>query len=169
MPALREKKAYLNESYVIKLSEMQRRRSERIPLNLPTKIKLGGKTYDGIIINVSEDGIGSSVTSVVEAQEEFIPAHNIQLHFQDHSGKTIALNGELMWFSRSRPTDQHLAIGMTIIDPPLTYMMFIKTLYGAGLMEKSKEQLIAELLEARRKIADLEANATMEKRGVAEL
>jgi len=142
---------------------MQRRREERIPLNLPTKIILGGKPYDGVIVNVSEDGIGSSVTSVVEAHEEFIPVNNIQLYFQNHSGKAINLACELAWFSRSEDDSLRITIGMKIINPPLTYKVFIKSLYDANLKEKSKERLIADLLEARRKIADMETNATTEK------
>lgn len=142
---------------------MRKRQSERIPLNLLAKIVLAGKPYDGTLVNVSEDGTGSAVTSVIEAQAEFIPVNNIELHFQDPSGRTIDLNCELMWFSRSEVDSRKIAIGMMIINPPLAYKMFIKNLYETGLMEKSKEQLIIELLEARRKIADLEANATTEK------
>ena len=140
-------------------SQMQRRRSERIPLNLPTKILLGGKPYDGTLINVSEDGVGSSVTSVVEAQEEFIPVNNIQLHFQDPSGKPIDLLCELAWFSRSEDDVRKITIGMKILNPPLMYKVFIKTLYDANLKQKSKEQLITALLDARRKISDLETKA----------
>ncbi|MBI5634515.1 MAG: PAS domain S-box protein [Nitrospirae bacterium] len=138
---------------------MQRRRSERIPVNLPADVVLGGKTYDGIIINVSEDGIGSAVTSVVEAQAEFIPVNNIQLHFQDPSGKAIDLVCELAWFSRSDTDSRKITIGMRILNPPLMYKVFIKTMYDINLKQKSKEQLIAALLDARRKIADLEAKA----------
>jgi len=148
---------------------MQRRRSERIPLNLPTKILLGGKPYDGTLINVSEDGVGSSVTSVVEAHEEFVPVNNIQLYFQDPSGKAIDLVCELAWFSRSEEDSQKITIGMRILNPPLMYKVFIKTLYDANLKEKSKEKLIAALLEARRKISDLEAKAAeplQEKKGI---
>ncbi|MBI5073715.1 MAG: PAS domain S-box protein [Nitrospirae bacterium] len=138
---------------------MQRRRSERIPLNLPAKIFLGGKSYDGTLINVSEDGIGSSVTSVVEAQEEFIPVNNIQLHFQDPSGKAIDLVCELAWFSRGEDNARKITIGMKIINPPLIYRVFIKTLSDANLKEKSKEQLITALLEVRRKLSDHETQA----------
>jgi PAS domain S-box-containing protein len=138
---------------------MIRRRSERIPLNLPADITLGGKLYKGIIVNVSEDGIGSAVTSVVEAPAEFIPVNNIQLHFQDPSGKAIDLACELAWFSRSEVDSRKITIGMKIINPPLVYKVFIKKLYDENLKEKPKEQLIDDLLEARRKIADLETNA----------
>ena len=138
---------------------MQRRRSERIPLNLPARLFLGGKSYDATIVNVSEDGIGSAVTSVVETQEEFIPVNNIELHFQDPSGKAIDLVCELAWFSRSEVDSRKIIIGMKIIKPPLMYKVFIEKLYDANLKEKSKEQLIGELLEARRKSSDLEAKA----------
>lgn len=135
---------------------MQRRQSERIPLNLPAKLFLGGKPYDGTIVNVSEDGIGSAVTSVVEASAEFMPINNIQLHFQDPSGTAIDLVCELAWFSRNEINLQEITIGMKIINPPLMYKVFIKKLYDANLKEKSKERLIADILEARRKIADLQ-------------
>lgn len=138
---------------------MQRRRSERIPLNLPTKIFLGGKSYDGIIVNVSEDGSGSSITSVVDSQEEFIPAYNIQLYFHDPSGRAIELVCELTWFSLSETDPGKLAIGMKILNPPLMYKVFINKLCDVNLKDKSKEQLITELLEARRKIAVLESKA----------
>ena len=145
---------------------MQRRRAERIPLNLPTKILMGGKTYDGIIVNVSEDGIGSSVTSVVDAHEEFIPVNNIHLHFQDTTGKAIDLFCELAWFSRSEDDSRRITIGMKIINSPVMYKVFIQTLYDANLKDKSKERLIADLLVARKKIADLETKATnLRKKG----
>ncbi len=143
---------------------MQRRRSERIPLNLPAKILLGGKPYEGTIVNVSEDGIGSAVTSVIEAPAEFIPVNNIHLHFQDPSGKTIDLDCELAWFSRSDSDSQKITIGMRIVNPPLMYKVFIKTLYDAKLKEKSKEQLIVELVEAHKKIALMHAAETRDKK-----
>ncbi len=136
---------------------MQRRRTERIPLNLPAKIFLSGKSYDATIVNVSEDGIGSAVTSVVEAPTKFTPASNMELHFQDPSGAAIDLACELAWFSRSEVDARMIVIGMKIIKPPLMYKVFIKKLYDANLKEKSKEQLISDLLDARRKISDLEA------------
>jgi len=138
---------------------MQRRRSERIPLNLPSKIFLGRSAYDGTVINVSEDGIGSAVTSVIEATAEFIPVNNIHLQFQDPSGKAIELFCELAWFSRSKVDPGEITIGMKIIDPPLMFKVFVKKLYDANLKEQPKEYLIANLLEARRKIIDLEARA----------
>ncbi len=142
---------------------MRRRRSERISLSLPTKILLGGRSFDGLIVNVSEDGVGSSVTSVVEAHEEFIPVHNIKLHFQEPSGKDIDLVCELVWFSRSQDDFRRITMGMKILDAPLMYKVFIKTLYDAGLKERSKESLFAELLEARRKIAELEADVLLRR------
>ncbi|MDP2157395.1 MAG: PAS domain S-box protein [Nitrospirota bacterium] len=138
---------------------MQRRRAERIPLNLPARLLLGGKSYDATIVNVSEDGIGSAVTSVVEAPAEFVPANSIQLNFQDPSGTALDLVCELAWFSRSEVDSRMIVIGMKITNPPLMYKVFIKKLYDANLKEKSKEQLISDLLEARRKISDLEAKA----------
>jgi len=135
---------------------MQRRRAERIPVNLPTKILLGGKFYDGIIVNVSEDGVGSSVTSIVDAHDEFIPVHNIELHFQDFSGNSIDLVCELAWFSRRDDDSRRITIGMKIINAPLVYMAFIKALYDEDLKKISKERLIANLMGARNKIADLE-------------
>ncbi|MBI5849386.1 MAG: PAS domain S-box protein [Nitrospirae bacterium] len=143
---------------------MQRRRSERIPLNLPAQILLGGKIYDGFIINVSKDGIGSAVTSVVEAPAGFVPVNHVELHFQDPFGKNIDLACELAWFSRSDSDSRKITIGMRIINPPLMYKVFIRTLLDANLQKKSKEQLIAELLEARRKIGLMKAAGPKENR-----
>lgn len=138
---------------------MQRRRSERIPLNLAADIFLGGKAYDGTIVNVSADGTGSAVTLVIDTTAEFIPANTIHLHFQEPSGQAIDLNCELEWFSRSESDAHKIAIGMSIVNPSQMYEMFVKKLYDASLMERSKEQLIAELLAARRRIAELEAKS----------
>ena len=126
---------------------------------MPAEILLGGKAYAGTIVNVSADGTGSAVTLVIDTTENFIPVNHIQLHFQDPSGKAIDLNCELEWFSRSESDAHKIAIGMSIVNPSQMYEMFVKKLYDDSLMERSKEQLIAELLEARRKIADLEAKA----------
>jgi two-component system, cell cycle sensor histidine kinase and response regulator CckA len=121
---------------------------------------MGGKPYDGTIVNISEDGIGSAVTSVVEAQEKFIPVYNIQLHFQDPSGKDIDLVCELAWFSRSEVDSRMIAIGMKIINPSPIFKVFLRKLYDATLKNKSKGQLIADLMEARSKISDLETTAS---------
>ncbi|MDA8083811.1 MAG: PAS domain-containing protein [Nitrospiraceae bacterium] len=107
---------------------MGERHSDRVPVRFDTKIILAGKAYDGYVTNISEDGIGCSITSVLKAPKDFIPIRIPELRFSLPDGRAVALKCELAWFTGAGPEDQRLTLGLKIIDPPREYRNFVKDL-----------------------------------------
>ena len=100
---------------------MEKRHSERVPYHLKAKIVSADKTYDGFIENVSEDGFGYLITSLIQAPEDFAPEKMMKLAFLDHSGKTINLNCEAVWHLKTSLDYKNVFIGMKIITPSQEY------------------------------------------------
>lgn len=135
---------------------MEKRRSERISVHFNADFVLAEKTYTGFITDVSLDGVGSSITSVIEIQTDFIPVKILELSFQFPPGKKIHLRAEVAWFTRSGGNITLLRLGLKIIEPSPAYNEFIKSLYATKLRRLPKEQLITELLELRQRKTELE-------------
>lgn len=98
---------------------MERRHSKRVPVNLNAKIFSEEKVFDGIIENMSEDGLEYFMTSFVKVSGNFIPARSIKLNFQIPSGEMLDLNCELIWFLETSPGEK--LFGMKVLNPPLKY------------------------------------------------
>ena len=137
---------------------MQRRRSERIAVHLNATFILAGNIYQGFITNVSVDGIGISITSVVEIKTEFAPIKILELQFEIPSGDSIHLQAELVWFSRTGENSTQLNLGLKLIAPPPQFKDFAKALYAERLNSTAREQLIAEVIASRQKISELESH-----------
>ena len=103
---------------------MERRQSKRIPVNLDAKIISEDKVFDGIIENMSEDGLEYFMTSFVKVSGNFTPAKSIKLNFRIPSGEMMALNCELIWFLETSPEEK--LIGMKVLNPPQTYKEIVK-------------------------------------------
>jgi hypothetical protein len=103
---------------------MERRQSARVPVNLNAKIISEDKVFDGMIENMSEDGLEYFMTSFVKVTSNFTPAKSIKLNFQIPSGEMLNLNCELIWFLETSPDEKLL--GMKVLNPPLTYRKIIK-------------------------------------------
>jgi hypothetical protein len=100
---------------------MERRQSQRVPVNLNAQIISDDKVLDGTIENMSEDGLEYFMTSFVKVTSNFIPAKSIKLNFQFPSGEMFNLNCELIWFLKTSPEEKSLLLGMKVIDPPQIY------------------------------------------------
>lgn len=107
---------------------LDRRAYKRIPVNLNAKIIINGKTYIGIIKNVSEEGVEYFITTSIEVSEDFTLKKIIELNFQIPSGELLNLICEMNWFLRASLYDKTLTLGMKIIDPPIRYKEFVNTL-----------------------------------------
>ena len=138
------------------LEYIKKRHEERIPVHLHATIVLAGKSYQGLIQNLSVDGAGSSIISATEIQTDFLLNSICEVSFQDASGQPINLRAELIWFSKSGQGDGVLDIGMRVNRPPSEYRKFIQELYEEALGKKTKDQLIGDLTESRRRISELE-------------
>lgn len=107
---------------------MERRNSERIPINLKATISSEGNSFEGIVENMSEDGLEYFMTSIVKVPQDFVPKKLMNISFQDRSGEMFSLICELIWFLETHKEGKNLLLGMKIIDPPFTYKEMVKGL-----------------------------------------
>ena len=106
-----------------------RRESPRTHSNIDAKIISEGKTFEGSIENVSEDGMEYLMTSFIQASKDFTPDKRIDLVFKAPSGEMISLDCEVVWFLKAEPREDNLVLGMRIINPPVQYRNMVKDLH----------------------------------------
>ena len=105
-----------------------RKLTSRIPVSLEAKVVSDGEMYPGSIQNLSEEGIGYLIESVIEVDKDFAPRKIILLTFQIPSGEMLNLKCEIVWCSRKSPDDKRATIGVKIIKPTQKYKKFAKKL-----------------------------------------
>ena len=105
---------------------MNNRRHKRFAISLHANIIIGEKTYKGIIGNISEEGVLTSLTTFIKTDDTFLPKKNVGLNFDLPSGETVDLNSEVRWFIRPSEKGKTLMLGLYIIDPPPEYIAWIK-------------------------------------------
>jgi hypothetical protein len=107
---------------------MERRRHKRIYVHLKASIKVDEQTFDGYIENISESGVGYLMSSPGRFKDDYLTNKNIELSLQIQPDKTIVLNCVAMWAKTGLSTSKIIGIGMNIIDPPLEYGGWLRTL-----------------------------------------
>jgi PAS domain S-box-containing protein len=135
---------------------MTRRRAQRIPVTLKASFVLEEITYHGVIRNVSADGIGCSLTITVSVKKDFRPVKILDLQFHLPSGDRARISAELVWFARSAKDHNMVNLGLRVIEPPSYYRDFVTSLYKEEISNKTKKDLINELLEANQRLDRLE-------------
>jgi hypothetical protein len=110
-------------------NDMEKRIANRKVCNLEADIISGGIKCQGFIENVSEGGVEYLMTSEIISSENFTPDKRIELNFRTPSGEELKLDCEVRWFLKVSPDHNRQSLGIKIIDPPLEYKEFIKTLY----------------------------------------
>jgi len=107
---------------------VEKRRNKRIIDNLDAEITTGNKTYAGIIMNLSEEGC-YLVTATSNKDVGFSNHSRLKLKCKLPSGKALNMDCEVKWFQRkTSPYGTSFSMGMEIIDPPLKYKQFIRSL-----------------------------------------
>jgi hypothetical protein len=104
---------------------MGQRGNKRFILTLHADVIIGEKTYKGVIGNVSEEGISSTITTFIKTDEEFQPHKGIRLDFQLPSGVEVKLNCEIRWFLKTPDKNTGLILGLFILEPPQVYKDWI--------------------------------------------
>ena len=111
---------------------MERRTSRRTSVHLKAERISGSKKYNVFIEDISESGI-HLITAPSEAYKKYIPGTEIDVRLLLPGGERIRLSCRIAWsFHRLPPEKEVDSIGLEIIDPPLKYVEFIRTLPGAA-------------------------------------
>ena len=107
---------------------MEKRRSNRIKINLRAE-RISGDNSHGIFIeNISENGINIIVANE-KTLKEFLPGKDVDLRFRLSSGEALNLRCKVKWSCPDSPPDIRTeSIGLEIIDPPPRYIEFVRTL-----------------------------------------
>ncbi len=107
---------------------MVRRCSNRIPVKFEAELISNGIRYDGVIENLSEDCIYIR-TLPKKTAVDFPPETTLELEFQLPSGETLNLHCKVIWSNKTTPNGLTNNLGLEIIEIPLTYEEFFKTLF----------------------------------------
>lgn len=107
---------------------MEKRRSKRITVSLKAERISGSSNHSVFIENLSEHGICMTAAPAKTAKD-FTPETNVRLKLQLSSGETLNLDCRVIWSHKTLPHDPTKSVGMEIIDPPLKYLEFLKTLH----------------------------------------
>jgi PilZ domain len=108
---------------------MERRRHKRIYVHLKASITVDDQTYDGYIENISESGIGYLMSSPARFKDDFLSTKRIELNFQMGPGKAIVLDCVATWSKKGLGSSKIIGVGMKIIDPPLDYGDWVRSLH----------------------------------------
>ncbi len=100
---------------------MNKRQHNRFVITLHTRVTVNGDTYEGIIGNVSEEGISSTITTYVKTDSNFSPHKAVTLNFNLPSGEPVTLEGKVRWFLKPSEDKETLILGLYIEDPPPRY------------------------------------------------
>ncbi len=105
---------------------MEKRRDDRLTVKLEAK-RLSCTTNCSVFIeNLSERGI-QMITSP-NKKSEYIPGSEIDIEFELSTGNIIMLNCNVKWSYKNEEEDMTNCVGLEIVDPPMEYKEFLKTL-----------------------------------------
>jgi len=104
---------------------INKRQQKRFVITLHAKVTVGDEIYEGIIGNVSEEGISSTITTYIKTDDKFLPNKNIGLNFDLPSGDPVRLECEVRWFLKPSEKKKTLILGLYILDPPSQYKAWI--------------------------------------------
>lgn len=97
----------------------------RQPSHLHARLSINHTTYEGVIEDVSEVGMGYLITTSFEAAQGITPKNIATLDFQLPSGALIHVNCEIVWTSSKLFNENKLTVGVKILDAPLEYREWI--------------------------------------------
>ncbi len=114
---------------------MEKRRAERKTVNLNAECVSGGKSYTGVIGNVSAHGVYIK-SSPTKTAMDFLPTAILELKFQIASEETINLQCEIIWLYSKKIQHPRLKnknvlendIGMEIKNAPPAYEEFVMSI-----------------------------------------
>jgi len=108
-----------------KLMKKSRRRHKRIPVNVSAWVTMGNRRYEGIVGNVSEEGIAYTITTFIQTDKDFVPRGEIMIAINIPSGAILYQKCEIRWFLKPSEQGNALIMGMKIIEPSSKYRDWI--------------------------------------------
>jgi len=107
---------------------MERRRSNRIAVNLKAQRISGDGNHTVFIEDISESGI-HIITAPSGAYKKYTPGMDIDVRFQISAIENITLHCKTRWAYHKMPPEKELdSIGLEIMHPPAEYIKFIRAL-----------------------------------------
>ncbi|RJQ20603.1 MAG: PilZ domain-containing protein [Nitrospiraceae bacterium] len=96
---------------------MEKRNAKRIVGGYKAEIIYEGKSYEGIIDDLSETGVGL-LTGPLEDPLEVAPGMTLELRFHPLSGEMIILQCRVKWLQKAPPHGLKMKMGLEILNPP---------------------------------------------------
>ena len=120
-------------------------RNQRTIINYPADIYSNGRTFGGIIANLSREGVGLYILNPLdEDTADCSPGNGLFLEFQLSSGEFIRLNCLVKWLHKTKSMSNTMtSIGTYIVSPPFNYLNFLDSL-NETLQFVSKEIAFAK-------------------------
>jgi hypothetical protein len=95
---------------------MEKRIAERINGGFEAEFTYEGKTYRGIIDNLSESGL-NFLSEPTDTDVDFREGASLVLEFQPHPGEKLVLNCRIKWANKIPPHGLKYNIGMEVTSP----------------------------------------------------
>ena len=96
---------------------MERRLFKRIAFGVKAEIICDGKSFGGIIEDLSETG-ANIITDPIEDASGFVQGAEMELKFRPVNDELMILNCKLQWIHKAHPKSQIYKIGMVLVNPP---------------------------------------------------
>lgn len=106
---------------------MERRRAKRVTVNLKAERISCVNNCSVFIENLSESGI-YMITAPAKSSE-YKPGSELDLELELNTGTVINLNCHVKWAISNAPEDLTSSVGLEVINPPVEYREFVKSLH----------------------------------------
>ena len=105
----------------------QKQRFKRYNIKLLSIVSSDAANYTGFIKNASEEGLAYETYSFASTLKKLSTKKVVNIMLKMPSGEILNLNCAIKWSSEHSPWSL-FKMGMKIIDPPLKYREYVKTL-----------------------------------------
>ena len=109
------------------VSYSKKQRFNRYNVNLVSTVSSDTTSYAGFTKNVSEEGLAYETYYFPSTLKRISTKEIIDLMLKMPSGEILKLNCAIKWSSEHSPWSL-FKMGMKIIDPPIKYREYVKTL-----------------------------------------
>ena len=109
--------------------DKERRLSKRLTVSMKAERISCTNNCSVFIENLSDTGI-HMITAPAKNPNLFVPGSAIQLKLKIATGNTIKLQCKVKWAYDNSPEDLTNSVGLEILDPPDTYLKFVKTFHS---------------------------------------